>query len=340
VPDPWALGAALAIGLSPPVLAYSTAVYPELAAAAALCGAALLALRLERDTRRRVGWSCFTLLAVLPWLETLYLAAALPIAVYAFRATRRARRPVLALTCVEILGFSVALYVGVSEGLYGGETPYAAGAPGEGATGASFPLGYVDRSYRLVALFVDRHYGLLRWAPIVAFAFWGAWIVWRERRSGLARAIPALRDEQLAGTLCAATAAAQLLIAAFLAPAMAGFWSPGRHLVAVLPIAVPLVAVALRRAPRVGALLALLGVAATVWISLDARLGGATLVTRLPDAPFGPLTRALPVFASGSAYPFVLAAALGVALTGLVVAAEIRPFERTTFRRRGSRRAA
>ncbi len=34
VPDPWALGATLAVGLSPPLLAYSTAVYPELAAAA------------------------------------------------------------------------------------------------------------------------------------------------------------------------------------------------------------------------------------------------------------------------------------------------------------------
>src|SRR4051795_7615111 len=45
VPDPWALGATLAVGLSPPLLAYSTAVYPEIAAAALLAGAALLALR-------------------------------------------------------------------------------------------------------------------------------------------------------------------------------------------------------------------------------------------------------------------------------------------------------
>ena len=37
-PDPWALGAALAVGLSPPFLAYGTAVYPELAAGAALAG--------------------------------------------------------------------------------------------------------------------------------------------------------------------------------------------------------------------------------------------------------------------------------------------------------------
>ena len=51
-PDPWALGAALAVGLSPPLLAYGSAVYPELAAAAALAGAALLALRLD-DARSR-----------------------------------------------------------------------------------------------------------------------------------------------------------------------------------------------------------------------------------------------------------------------------------------------
>src|SRR5215210_6578565 len=35
VPDPWALGATLAVAASPPVLAYSTAVHPDLAAGAA-----------------------------------------------------------------------------------------------------------------------------------------------------------------------------------------------------------------------------------------------------------------------------------------------------------------
>src|SRR5215204_7516518 len=51
-PDPWAPGAALAVGLSPPFVAYGSAVYPELAAGAALAGAALLALRLgERVVR-------------------------------------------------------------------------------------------------------------------------------------------------------------------------------------------------------------------------------------------------------------------------------------------------
>ena len=57
-PDPWALGAAVAVGLSPPLVAYGSAVYPELAAGAALAGAALLALRLERARRSRARRSC------------------------------------------------------------------------------------------------------------------------------------------------------------------------------------------------------------------------------------------------------------------------------------------
>src|SRR3954452_1600047 len=256
VPDPWALGATLAVGLSPPLLAYSTAVYPEPVAAAALCGAVLLALRIPDSPRRRTGWSAFGLVALLPWLGTQFIVPGLVIAVFGYRAMRTARRPVLAITCVEIVGFSVALFVGINEGLFGGPTPSSANAPGQGATGAEFPGGYLGRAYRVVALFVDRHYGLLRWAPVFALALYGTWLLFRERRSGLARAIPELHAEQTAGLLCAATAGAQLFVAVFLSRTMSRFWFPAHPLVAVLPVAVPLVAVGLRHAPRVGALLA------------------------------------------------------------------------------------
>src|SRR3954452_10588458 len=73
VPDPWALGATLAVGLSPPLIAYSTAVYPELTAAALLAGAALLALRTAQRPTRRAAYGCFGLIAVLPWLEPKFL---------------------------------------------------------------------------------------------------------------------------------------------------------------------------------------------------------------------------------------------------------------------------
>jgi hypothetical protein len=328
VPDPWAAAAALAVGLSPPLLAHSTSVYPEMAAGAALAGAALLALRIPDSPRRRVGWSAFGLLALLPWLGPKYLVPAAPIALYGYLAMRRARRPVLALTCVEIVGFSIALFVGLNEGLYGGPTPYSAQSPGESATGTDSPIGYVDRAYRLVALFVDRDFGLLRWAPVLALGVWGAWILLRERRSGLARAIPARRAAQSAGGLCATVAGAQLLVAAFLAPTMFGPWFPGRELVAALPVAIPLVAVGVRRAPRTAALLALVGIAASVWLYVAVRTGDGGLVLGRPDAPWGPLVQVFPRFEQGAVYPFAFAAVIAAALAGAAVWSELRTARR------------
>jgi hypothetical protein len=319
VPDPWALGATLAVGLSPPLIAYSTAVYPELPAAAALAAAALLALRVAERPTRLTAYSCFALIALLPWLGPKYLLPGLVIAAYTFRAIRRARRPVLAITALEVLGFSIALYVGLSEGLYGGITPYAAATQGMSGVDVAFPLGFLDRSYRLVALLIDRDYGLLRWAPVFALALYGAVVLWREQRSGIGRAIPGVRREQTAALMCGAVALTQLLVAAFLSPGAFGFWFPGRHLVAALPLSVPLVALGLRRAPGVGSALAAIGIVASVWLYLDIRLGSGTLVDKLPNAPWGPLERAFPLFTEGSTYPYVLAgaiAAVAVALLG------------------------
>jgi hypothetical protein len=317
VPDPWALGAALAVGLSPPFIAYGTAVYPELTAGALLAGAALLALRLDARPRAWAAFLCFALLGALPWLGTKFVPAGIVIGYFGARALWRARRRTLSVGAVELAAVSVAVYVGVNEGLYGGPTPYAADVQGETATDASFPGGYLERSYRLVALFIDRDYGLLRWAPVFVLAFAGVWWLWHSRRERVARAVPEVRDIELAAGICAGALAAQLFVAAFLAPTMFGFWFPARHLLAALPLAVPLVAWGLRHAPRVGAALAVLTLAASGWLYLDVRAGGE-LVTDRPDAPFGPLTDAFPFF-DGSAWPYVLAGAIGVALLLLAV---------------------
>jgi hypothetical protein len=159
-------------------------------------------------------------------------------------------------------------------------------------------------------------------------------VLWRERRSRIAQAFPGLRDEQTAATLCAVAVLGQILVATFLTPTIFGSWFPARHLVAVLPLAVPLVALGLRWAPRTGAVLALLGVVASVWLYLDVRLGGAGLVAGLPDAPWGPLVQAFPLFRSGAIYPFVLAAAVGVAAIALV-AFDSRHEHRLSGRLRG-----
>jgi hypothetical protein len=319
VPDPWALGAATVAGLSPPFVAYGSAVYPELTAGAALAGAALLALRLDERPGWRAAFGCFALLGTLPWLGPKFALPGAVIGVFAARALWRARRRTLAVGAVELSLFSVALMVGVNEALYGGPTPYSADVPGETATDASFPGGYLERAYRLVALFVDREYGLLRWAPLFALAFAGAWWLWRALRDRLARAVPGVRQIELAAGLCAAALGAQLLVAAFLAPTMFGFWFPPRHLLAALPLAVPLVAWGLRRAPRAGIALSAVTLAASAWLYVDVRWAGGSFVTERPDAPFGPVEGIFPLFGSDGGWAYWLAGAVGLAFAALVV---------------------
>jgi hypothetical protein len=106
-------------------------------------------------------------------------------------------------------------------------------------------------------------------------------------------------------------------VAILAAPAFAepGHAFPGRQLVAALPLAVPLVALALRRAPRTGTLLALITVGASVWLWLHARLSGTGgFVTHLADAPFGPLDAVLPRFEPGAVYPWVFGAVAAAAV--------------------------
>jgi hypothetical protein len=326
VPDPWAFTAALLAGLSPPFVAYGTGVYPAMAGGAALAGAALLALRLPGRPTRAATFGCFALLGLLPWLNTPFVVPGAVIAVFAVRALWSQGRRMLAIGGFEVLGFSLAFFGGLNDGLFGGLTPYAAQLPGLSPTGAASATDYLERSYRLVALWIDRDYGLLRWAPLFALAFAGLWLAWRERRAGLARVIPELRGEETAAALCAAVAGAQLFSAAFLAPTMFGFWFPGRNLIPVLPLLVPLVALGLRRAPRLGAILGAIGVAASIWLYVDVRFGGGGLAANRPDAPWGPLKVAWPLFA-GQAYAYVVAALVAVAL-GLAFFVDVRQWRR------------
>jgi hypothetical protein len=84
------------------------------------------------------------------------------------------------------------------------------------------------------------------------------------------------------------------------------------------------VALGLRRAPRLGTVLALLGVVASIWTFVAIRVGDAGWVTGLPDAPWGPLVAVFPRFEQGSTYPFVLAGLAGAAVLALLVASELR----------------
>ena len=240
VPDPWALGAALATGLSPPFVAGATAVLPDLTAGAALAGAALLAIRLDAHVGRRLAFGCFALLGLLPWLGPRYVPAGVVVGYVAARALWRSQRRTLAVGAVELSLFSVAFYVGINEALYGSPTPYP--SQPERADAPSIPL----------------------WAPVLLLVPVGLWLLWHSHRERLARAVPALHEIELTAATCAAVLGAQVLAAPLLPPPAPGSWLSGGQVLAALPMAIPLVAWGLRRLPRIGTALAVLSVAASI----------------------------------------------------------------------------
>lgn len=320
VPEPWATGGVAAVALSAPAVAYGATVYPELTAGALLAGAALLALRVRERPSLREALLAATLVALLPWLGTKYLIPGLPIlGAMTWWLVRRGRR-LPAVFAVEVLAASVIAYVSVNEALYGGLTPYAADVAGETATDAAFPLGYAERLPRLISLWIDRGYGLLRWAPVVALAFLAVWLLWRSRRERLAVAVPAVRDREACAALLLLVCAGQIVVAAFGAPTMYGFWFPGRHLMAALPCAAALAAWGLRHVPRVGAALGALSVVATGWLLAELWSGAADgWVAPDSRAPWGPLAEAFPRYGVESAWADAVAVAVVTALLALAV---------------------
>ncbi len=316
-PEPWASAATLACGLSPPALAYATTVTPELTAGAVLAFASLLALRVRDLPRIRWVAGAAIALASLPWLG---LAFAIPGAVVALaivRWLRRRGRSFAMLVTAEVILFSAVLFVTINDQLFGGFTPTVADVPGHAITdlGAS---DLADRVPRLAGLWLDRTYGLLRWAPVFALAFYAVWLLWRSRRDMLAQALPEQGDVEVAATLCALVCAAQAFVATFVAPAMTGFWFPGRYLVCALPLAVALVAWGLRRAPRTGAALVAVTAMTSVWWYAELRIDGGAIVGPSSRAPLGPLDVALPLFEPGSTGGAVALALAAAALFGLL----------------------
>jgi hypothetical protein len=198
-----------------------------------------------------------------------------------------------------VLLFSGVMFVTINHRLFGGFTPAAAAVPGDRLGDLDAP-DYLDRAPRLVGLWMDRSYGALRWAPVIALAFFALWLLWRSRRDHIARLLPERGIVEVAATLCALVCAAQVLVATFVAPTMFGFFFPGRYLLAALPLAVALVAWGLRQAPRTGGVLAALTLATSIWWYAALRIDGGAIVGPSSRAPLGPLDVALPLFGTSS----------------------------------------
>jgi hypothetical protein len=316
VPEPWATAGPLVCALSPPALAYSTAIEPPLVAGTVLAGAAVLGLRARAHPKLLPALGCGLLLALLPWLGTQYLVAALPIAVALAWWMGRQHRGWFALVGLELVLASLVAFATANERLYGELIPEGAGAP---LTGASNAGDYLDRAYRLVALWIDRDYGLLRWAPILALAFVAVWLLWRSRRDHVARVVTDQRDVEAASLLLVLVGAAQVIVA-FVAPTMFGFWFPGYYLVPALPCAAALVSWALRHVPRwVSAVLGALTLVGSVWLYVALRVGDVAWVPPTSRAPWGPLEVAFPTYGTSSPYATVVTVLVVLGLLALVV---------------------
>ena len=276
VPDPWATRGVLAVGLSPPAVVAATTIAPDAVAGAALAGAAALALAArERPMARLTAWAG-TLLATLPWLGVRFLAPGAVVMAGVFRWPRRRQRGLAGLVGVEVALFSTVLFVSINDRLYGGLTPYAVLPEGESPTGAHGLAAHLERWPRLLWLWVGRPEGLLLWAPVCALAFVALGLLARSRRERLARVLGEQADVEVTAGFLLAICASTVLVAAFLAPTIAGPWFAGHTLVAALPAFGPLVAWGWRRFPRAGSVLAALTLATTVWVLVAVRVDDAS----------------------------------------------------------------
>lgn len=189
-----------------------------------------------------------------------------------------------AFAAVEIVLFSAVMLLTVNERLYGGLTPYAAVPE---PTGAQDAVDYAERVPRLVTALFGADNGLLVYAPFGVLAFAAIAIAIRLARERLSVALPGVVDTEVTAGFLAAACGVQLLVAAFLSPALEGPAFPGRELIPALPFGAALCALGLRHVPRAGALLAAVTLGASVWLVAGARLGGGTIAPPTGPVPWG-----------------------------------------------------
>ena len=266
---------ALGVGLTATAFVYSSEIYPEFPAALALVVSLLIAIR-----QARPGWRDALCLAAaltaMCWLGTKYVALALPVsAFFLLKADRLGKVVLLAVGCA-----SGALFAWFHLHVFGSLTPYGVNVVyAQWNTVEIFGghVGFSDRYYRLWGLFVDRRFGIGRWAPtlllvVPALALMAA-KAWEHR-------------------LLAVLIVVQLLVATFVAITMMGWWFPGRTMLTVFPLFVVALALLVERV-SVGlrvvlASLGLLTLTFTAGLAHAGRVGEITIAVDPFDMAFVP----------------------------------------------------
>jgi hypothetical protein len=245
-----ALAVVAVFGASAPLAVYGTQVYPELPAALALTvGVAALLGPLRRGGLAAVAAA----LIALPWLSVKYVPVAGVLAALVAVKLVRERRLRECGVLAGTLALAGAAYLGAHQAWYESWTVYA----GSHDTVGSDP-NYVGRARRLSGLLIDRTFGLVPWQP--------AWLL-------LAPALGVVAARRPRGwPALVLLLAVGWLMATFVALTMHGWWSPGRHLVVVLPVGVLLVAWwagQSRRALQLVVGLGSIGVASYAWFVVE-----------------------------------------------------------------------
>jgi len=264
VPFGLAAGVVTVMAVSPPLAMYATQVYPEIAAAL-MVAVAIAALT------GRPGWRTAAALAAavvaLPWLALKYVPVAAVLAAAGAWKVRH-RLPQLAGLLTTLVGAGAA-YLLFNQAVYGGLTPYAAGDffVRGGLTALGPAPNYAGRTQRILALWVDRGFGVAAWQPAYLFAVPA--IAWAARRR--------VRH----GGLLLSLVAVGWLVATFVAQTMHGWWWPGRQLVVILPALILLLMQWIVRVPRLRnpfLVIGATGVVAYLVLAVEATMRRATLI--------------------------------------------------------------
>jgi hypothetical protein len=268
------------IALAPPLVIYSTQVYPEIVAGLILlAGFAALTGPFARGGRVVLALAVIAL----PWLAVKYVPVAAVLAVAGLIKANRSGRVWLLAT----FGMGAVAYVVGHLFVYEGLTAYAAGDHFVGGefTAVGTQVDLWGRAPRLIGLLVDRGFGIAAWHPaFFLLPLVVGWALARRRAHGMAVALWLI--------------VTGWLVATFVALTMHGWWFPGRQVVVVLPIAALLICkwVDEARPIRLGLLipLGLLGVMAYGFLTIEGLQQRLTWVVDF-GATLNPVYRALAV---------------------------------------------
>lgn len=305
--------AAIVVGvfsLSMPLAPYGTQIYPELPAAVLVVAAVAL---LTGPPRTVTTAATVLTLILLPWLAVKYAPVAAALGVVAVMQWRRAGRNGAVVGALLTAAAAGMAWVLIHQAVWTGTTAYASAELFAGAefSAVGFSPNLVGRARRLSGLLIGRDFGLASWQP--------AWLV-------IVPALTALTIRRAQG--CAVLVwpfVTGWLVATFVALTMQGWWSPGRQIVVVLPLAVIAVAQWAQASGRrmiLVAVLGLLGIQAWVRLAWETTREQLTLIVdffNTQDPVLGLWRTVLPAYLRMDRWGWTLHVAWTLALVGLIV---------------------